>query len=130
MAELIDRAVGIDLVSVDRIRRAISDTPGFVDRCFTPSERAVCEARHDPAECYAARWAAKEAVIKCLGGGVPGVNLHEIEVRTADDGAPTIALSGATAERALARGVSQVLISLSHTADAATAVALAAGRVE
>ncbi len=127
MAELTHRAVGIDLAPVDRIRRAIDETPGFAERCFTPSEREVCEARRDPAECFAARWAAKEAVLKCLGGGIPGFDLHDIDVVTGADGAPSVTVSGRVADRAAERGISEWLISLSHTADAAIAIAIGLG---
>ena len=127
MAQLTERAVGIDLVSVDRVRRATNDTPGFLERCFTTTERELCATRHDPAECYAARWAAKEAVVKCLGGAVGPVDLLDIGVVHLDDGAPAVELSGHAAVRARERGITSWLLSLSHTADSAVAIAIGLG---
>jgi holo-[acyl-carrier protein] synthase len=61
-------ATGIDLIEIERIRRALR-RPGFRERCFTPVEREYCDARPNPAESYAARFAGKEAVGKALGCG-------------------------------------------------------------
>jgi release factor glutamine methyltransferase len=102
-------AVGVDLVDVDRVRAALQRFPArFSERILSPAEAAYCLSRPDPAPHIAARFAAKEAVIKCLGGGCA---LHEIEVVRAFSGSPSITLHG----RALARSNGAiVLISLSH----------------
>ena len=62
--------IGVDLVDVERFRRVISRTPGIVSRLFRPSEREYAEKANDPAERYAARFAAKEATLKSLGLGL------------------------------------------------------------
>lgn len=118
-------AVGTDIVEVDRIRSALARTPSLAERVFTPDELAYCRQAFDPAERLAVRWAAKEAVMKCLGGGVPGVDLREVEVVRADDGAPGLRLAGIPAERAADRGIGSWLISLSHTSSMAQAVVIA-----
>ena len=118
-------AVGIDAVEVDRIRRAVARTPRFAERTFTAAELAYCNEARDPAERLAARWAAKEAVIKCLGGGVPGIDLRTVEVVRDADGAPGVVLTAAAAARAAERGIDTWLVSLTHTTSIAEAVVIA-----
>lgn len=117
-------AVGIDVVEVDRIRQALERTPGLSERCFTDNELAYCHRARDPAERLAARWAAKEAAIKCLGGGVPGLDLRHVEVVRHDDGSPALRLQGEPAQRATDRGINSWLISMSHTATTAQAIVI------
>lgn len=119
--------LGVDLVEVDRVRRAVGRTPGFVTRTFTADEQARAEAARDPAERYAVRWAAKEAVLKALGSGLGAAPLTDIEVVRAESGEPSLVLHGAAAELAAARGVAGWLVSLSHTASMAQATVLALG---
>ena len=119
--------VGTDLVDVDRFRRVLQRTPSIRDRLFRDDERAYAELRSDPAERYAARFAAKEAVMKALGVGLGEVALYDIEVVRADGGTPSIRLHGAAAELAARRGVSSLLVSLTHVAASAHAVVIAVG---
>lgn len=112
--------MGVDLTDVPRIRKALGEFPErFVKRILTESEAAYCLSRPDPAPHVAARFAAKEAVIKCLGGG--GAAFKEICVERALSGAPTIALTGRAAELAAGR---TVLISLTHLPELACAFAV------
>ena len=62
--------VGVDMIEIGRIREALERYSGFRDRCFTAAEQAYCDARKNPAQHYAARFAGKEAVGKALGLGV------------------------------------------------------------
>jgi phosphopantetheine--protein transferase-like protein len=62
--------VGVDLIEIERVRRALDRYPRFRERCFTEAERAYCESRANPAQSYAGRFAGKEAVGKALGFGV------------------------------------------------------------
>ncbi len=111
-------SVGVDLADVKRIREALGRFPErFVARVLTDAEAAYCLSKPDPAPHVAARFAAKEAVIKCLGGGC---DLRDIEVTKALSGAPGITLSGRAAVKA---GNRAVLISLSHLPDIACAFA-------
>jgi holo-[acyl-carrier protein] synthase len=109
---------GIDAVEVERVRRQIGGgrpagrAARFLARCFTPAERAYCEARRDRATHYAARFAAKEAAMKALGAP-PGLRFTDFEV-TRDRGAPGLALRGAAARAAAGLGVSAVHLSLTH----------------
>ena len=59
--------VGVDILEIARMERALERTPRVAERAFTPEEREYCERAARPAERYAARWAAREAVLKALG---------------------------------------------------------------
>lgn len=120
--------VGTDLVDIDRIRGLLARQPGFAERHFTGAERAWCERRRDPAERFAARFAAKEATLKALGVGLGALRLVDIEVVTEPSGAPRLVLHGTAAERATAAGVVGWRVSLSHSRELATAVVVALGR--
>jgi holo-[acyl-carrier protein] synthase len=116
---------GIDAVEIERIRRNVGGTrPGrraerFLERCFTPAERAYCDARRDRASHYAARFAAKEAAIKALGAP-PGMGFRDVEVRR-EAGPPRLELSGEAARAAAALGVSRIHLSLTHDGGLAVA---------
>ena len=113
--------VGVDLIEIERIRRALERYPGFRDRCFTPAEQAYCDSRPNPAESYAGRFAGKEAVGKALGFGVP-FTWREIEI--AGRPKPGVSLTGRTAawaERVSAGGID---LSMTHSKGMAAAVAI------
>jgi holo-[acyl-carrier protein] synthase len=119
--------VGIDLCEVDRMRGVLARNPRFVARVFTEDEQAYCRRRRDPVERFAVRFAAKEAVLKAMGVGVGACAFREIEVVRAESGAPSLALHGAAAELAAARGIGAWQISLSHTSRVAEALVIALG---
>ncbi len=108
-------AVGTDLVDIDRIRDVIARRPTFVDRVFTPNEKAYCVARNDPAERFAARFGAKEAVLKALGVGLGGADFADIEVVRLDSGKPELQLRGRAAALADELGIGSWLITISHS---------------
>lgn len=119
--------VGVDLVEVSRVAAIIADKGSRVfERLLTAAERAYCESRPDPATHVAVRLAAKEAVYKALQGSeaARGIGWREIEVTRAPDGRPAVELSGLAAARAHELSVGRVLLSLSHTHQAAVAVAI------
>jgi holo-[acyl-carrier protein] synthase len=117
--------LGADLVELDRFRLALTRTPGIVDRLFTDGERAYSEARRDPTERFAARFAAKEAVLKAMGAGIGDCKFREIEVVRAESGAPSVLLHGRAADLATERGVREWRLTLTHTASLAQAIAIA-----
>lgn len=123
-------AVGVDHAEVDRIARAV-DHPRwgqrFRRRVFTPGEIEYCERRRRYAESFAARFAAKEAVMKALGTGMRGVSWQEIEVVRERHEAPLIRLSGRAAERSLLLGIERWHLALTHTAGLSTAFVVAEG---
>jgi holo-[acyl-carrier protein] synthase len=119
---------GLDVVAVARLERLLSGADSraraerFLDRCFTAGERAYCDARRDRATRYAARFAAKEAVMKALGTGARGVAWREIEVLPNRRGKPLLYLYGRARERAGDIGLHSLDVSLSHTREHALAI--------
>jgi holo-[acyl-carrier protein] synthase len=111
--------VGIDLIEIPRIARALERYPGFRERCFTESERAYCDSKANPPQHYAARFAGKEAVGKALGSGV-WFTWREIEI--AGRPKPVVTLSGKTREWAERVGAGRIELSMTHSRDLATAV--------
>lgn len=111
--------VGIDLLEIERMERALERHPRLAERVFTDGEREYAASRARPARHLAARFAAKEAVVKALGL-TGGFSLREIEVVAGEP--PTVRLSGHAAEAAAGR---RVEISLTHSRDNAAAVAIA-----
>jgi holo-[acyl-carrier protein] synthase len=112
--------VGIDLLEVERLERALERRPRLAERVFTDAERAYAAARARPGLHLAARFCAKEAVAKALG--LTAWSWRDVEV-VATGAAPQVRLSGSVAERAAELGV-QATISLTHTDSTAGAVAL------
>jgi holo-[acyl-carrier protein] synthase len=122
--------VGVDAVDVARFRRVLARRPGFAARFFTPTERADAGRAADPSESLAARFAAKEAVMKALGTGLGGFALTDVEVRrSAADGpsrgAPRLVLHGSAADLAVRRGIGPFHLSLTHTTEVAIAFVVA-----
>ena len=121
--------IGVDLAEVDRIRDAL-ERPAtgerFRDRVYTPGEQAYCERRRRKYESYAARFAAKEAVMKALGRGWSReIGWTEIEVMRERGGRPTIRLHGKTAAYATKLGVRTIVLAITHTAETAMAQVIA-----
>ena len=116
--------IGVDVVDVARMKRALSRHPTFAARVFTDEENAYCTRGGTPAECYAGRFAAREAVIKALGG-LRGAKWKDISVARAPSGAPSIVLAGAAEARAAMLGIERLLISFTHERNTAVAFCLA-----
>jgi holo-[acyl-carrier protein] synthase len=110
--------IGVDVVDVPRFERSLSRTPGLLTRLFSPRERML------KPRSLAARYAAKEALIKALGGS-DGVHWTEIEVASEPSGRPVFSLTGSTAEVISSRGISAIHLSMSHDAGLATAYVVA-----
>jgi holo-[acyl-carrier protein] synthase len=114
--------VGLDLIEIERVRRALGRYgDGFRERCFTAAERAYCDSKPNPAQHYAGRFAAKEAVGKALGVGVY-FTWKEIEVRGRPK--PGVHLSGRTALAAERLGAGRIELSMTHSRELAAAVAV------
>jgi holo-[acyl-carrier protein] synthase len=108
--------IGTDLLDVARMAEELGkENAGFRDAVFTPSEIAYCEATRYPARHFAARFAAKEALVKALSGAVPSGFWREIEVEREGSGPPRLLLHGRVKEAAERLGVRTVLASISHT---------------
>lgn len=114
---------GIDMIENDRVARGIARFGDrFMQRFFTPGEVADCEQQPHR---LAARIAAKEAVAKALGTGLGTVRWVDIEVRSGEAGRPVLHLHGAAADTAAELGLTEWDISLTHTAEYATAMCVA-----
>jgi holo-[acyl-carrier protein] synthase len=121
------RGIGVDAVDVARFRMVLARRPGLARRLFTDAERSYANSGRDPGPRLAARFAAKEAVLKALGVGIGATGFHEVEVVRGDDGAPRLALEGRAASLAAARGIRFWHISLTHTDLVAVASVVAEG---
>lgn len=118
--------LGVDIVDISRMRRILERTQTFKERMFGSAEREYCDRSADPATHYAARFAAKEAVVKALGCGFTGgIHPRHIEVSLKSGGRPEIELSGPAKEAADAMGIYDIPVSLSHTHNDAIACAIA-----
>lgn len=113
--------VGVDLIEIDRIERALERRPALAERIFDSSELEFAASRARPGRHLAARFAAKEATLKALGLG--GLRLHEVTVAGGGATAPAVELSGSAAEAAAQLGV-EIELSLTHSREHAAAVAL------
>lgn len=107
--------IGLDVVDLDRFRRLLSRRPAIAERVFTESERADAARAADPVPHLAARFAAKEAVMKALAVGIGAFGFGEVEVRRAKGGAPSVALSGRAAALAQSRGADVWHLSMTHS---------------
>lgn len=118
--------IGTDIVEIVRIGQMIQrHGEHFLRRVFTDDEIQYCQRRRESYQHFAGRWAAKEAVMKVLGTGfVRGISWREIEVCSSTSGRPVVTLHGGTREFARARGVGELLISISHCREYATATAI------
>jgi holo-[acyl-carrier protein] synthase len=115
--------LGMDICSVERIRRILQGPRAerFLERVYTDAERALCGARSDAASAYAARFAAKEALVKALGAP-PGIRWRDMEVvRTS--GMPRFTLSGVALEVVEQRKV-EALLTMTHDAGVAAATVI------
>ena len=115
--------VGVDLIEIARIRRALERYPRFRERCFTDAERAYCDSRPNPAESYAGRFAGKEAVGKALGIGVARAFAWK-DIEIVGRPKPSVRLSGRVASWAKERGAGEIDLSMTHSRELAQAVAV------
>ena len=123
--------VGVDLIEIGRIRRALERYPGFRERCFTEAEQSYGADRVRRLESLAGRFAAKEAIFKALGTGWrDGIAWTDIEVKLLPSGAPTLKVGGRAGEIAADLGITGWLISLSHTDTHAIASVIGLGQTQ
>ena len=116
--------IGVDLVDVERVARILERRKTFAQRVFTPPEIEYCERQANPAESYAARWAAREACRKALGG-IRDMRWQDVRVDRAPTGAPRLVLDGAARARADSLEVSEVKVALTHERRMAAAFCVA-----
>lgn len=113
--------IGCDIIEISRIKHAVQKE-AFRERVFAPAEIAYCTGRgQQAAASFAARFAAKEAVLKALGTGLRGGSLTEIVVTNDELGKPGVTLSGYYLALARKLGVKNIQISMSHSKELAMA---------
>lgn len=113
--------VGCDIIEIARIKKAVQ-SEAFKRRVFSPGEIAYCESRGQQAGgSFAARFAAKEAVLKALGTGLRGGSLTEISVTNDELGKPSVQLTGYHRQLADELGVKRIFLSMSHARETAMA---------
>jgi holo-[acyl-carrier-protein] synthase len=118
--------VGVDIVAVERMARALArHEAALFRRVFTAGEQADCRSEQGRAAHFAARFAAKEAVMKALGCGWGPVGWREVEIRRSASGRPVVALHGRAARWAQEQGIAAVYVSLAHEKEYAIAYAVA-----
>lgn len=117
--------IGVDAVDIERFRRSLERTPTMRTRLFTPHELEYVAPKADPVPSLAARFAAREAVMKSLGVGLGAFGFHEVWVTRAESGAPSLEITGAALDLAERAGVTQWHLSLTHTGLVAIAYVVA-----
>jgi holo-[acyl-carrier protein] synthase len=119
--------IGTDIVECLRIGRMIEEHGElFLRRVYTEREMRYCQERKHATEHFAGRWAAKEAIMKCLGTGWrKGMCFTDMEVRNSTEGAPSVYLGGAAREQAKKLEIADILVTISHCRAYATATAIA-----
>lgn len=121
--------IGIDIIEITRVQEAL--TKGgerFIQRVFTLNEQHYCRSRVNPAQHLAARFAAKEAILKALGTGWRGgIKWTDIDICAGTSGVPYPVLDGLTAEQARQRGIMRWHLSLTHSDSYAAAFVIAEG---
>lgn len=117
--------IGVDVVDIERFRRSLERTPSMRTRLFTAVELAYVAPKADPVPSLAARFAAREAVMKALGLGLGAFGFHDVWVERTEAGVPSLALAGSAAQIAEQAGVRRWHVSLTHSDLVAVAYVIA-----
>ena len=107
--------IGIDVVDIERFRTSLERTPTMRVRLFTASELEYVADKSDPVPSLAARFAAREAVMKSMGLGLGAFGFHEVWVERATTGVPSLVVTGRAADLAADRGITRWHLSLTHS---------------
>ncbi len=117
--------LGVDVVDISRMERIIKRSPAFTARVFSEAERSYCNNNALASAHYAARFAAKEAVVKALGTGFSdGIVVRDVEIVHTAHGRPVVVLHGRAKEIADERHICEIPVSLSFTHSHAVACAV------
>jgi holo-[acyl-carrier protein] synthase len=117
--------LGVDLADVQRVERVLAKYPRFAERCFTDHEQEYAFRFANPSRRLAARFAGKEAVMKSMGTGWRRIRWTDIEIT--GGGKPTVRMLGNAARRAEMLGVTEILVTITHTDTSALVMAVAVG---
>ena len=121
--------IGTDIIECHRIAEMMAKHDDvFIERVFTPHEIEYCSPRKAADQHFAGRWAAKEAILKSMGTGwAKGIRWTDLEIQTRPGGKPVVKIGGIAREICNDLGIAEILISISHTKEFATAFATAIG---
>ena len=122
--------IGVDIIEIERVKKAVKRTPRFLERVFTSRELGYCMNKANPYPSLAVRFAAKEALRKLHPALIAGVRFHDLEVLPGEDGRPQVYLHGEAQQRCRAEGIVEISISLAHSREQAIATAIAKKGVE
>lgn len=117
--------IGVDIIEIERVKKAVERTPRFLKRVFTSQEVEYCMQKSDPYPSLAVRFAAKEALRKLHPALIRGVRFCDLEVLRDENGRPGVVLHGEAQRRCQAEGIRGIAISLSHSRDQAIATVIA-----
>ena len=117
--------LGVDLADIERVERVLEKYPRFAERCFTDHEREYAFRFANPSRRLAARFAGKEAVMKSMGTGWRRIRWKDIEIT--GGGKPTVRMSGNASRRADMLGVTEIMVTITHTDTSALVMAIAVG---
>jgi holo-[acyl-carrier protein] synthase len=119
--------IGIDAVEIERFRQALERTASLKERLFTAEELSYVKPQVDPTASLAARFAAREAVMKALGVGLGAFDFHDVSVCRASSGQPDLLVVGRARQLATDQGIERWHLSLTHTESIAMAYVIASG---
>ncbi len=120
--------LGVDLADIERVGSVLAKYPRFAERCFTEHEREYAFRYAVPERRLAARFAGKEAVMKSMGTGWRRIRWRDIEIT--GGGKPTVKIRDTAAARASMLGVTEILVTITHTDRSALVMAVAVGEHE
>lgn len=118
--------IGTDITEVSRIKKIVETHPQFISRIYTTAEIRYCRQKRNSYQHFAARFAAKESVMKAVGAGwLQGLQWKDIEIVNLPSGEPRINAYGSLKKLMVQKGIKSFLVSLSHCKDYATAMVVA-----
>lgn len=122
--------VGTDIVEIARIQEIVGRRPAFWDRILSSREKDYCLKKGNPVSSLAGRFAAKEAVLKCLGTGLSKLSWRDIEILNNDRGAPSLVAAPRLEAEMRRQGLAAIQVSISHSRAYAMAVAVGEERTD
>lgn len=117
--------IGNDIIEIDRISQAMDRNPRIIDRLFSDREKAMLETKSFKPESVAGNFCAKEAVVKSLGTGLRGFQLEDLEILRDEANKPYVVTSGKLKDLCSDLGISQIIVTISHSKTCALATAIA-----
>ena len=117
--------IGNDIIEIDRISKAMERNPRIIDKLFSGREKDMLESKGFKPEAVAGNFSAKEAVVKSLGTGLRGFKLQDLEILRDEVNKPYVVTSGRLRDICRERGISQIMVTISHSKHYASATAIA-----